>query len=157
LPYIQGERVPNLPNATGALLGIRPGLLDAGHQFRAAIEGASLGLASGVARMKRLGLEVDAVRVVGGGSKNELWRQILADMLGAPVRVLVEPESAALGGAIQAHWVERRANGESVTADDVASRFVTLAPGVAEPNAENTKIYADKLAEFEQLTSRLFG
>ncbi len=156
LPYIQGERVPNLPNATGALLGIRPGLLNPGHLFRAAIEGASLGLASGVARMKRLGLKVDAVRVVGGGSKNPLWRQILADMLGAPVRVLVEPESAALGGAIQALWVDRRAAGKQVSADEVASKFVSLAPGVAQPNPEHSKIYAEILAQFEQKTSRLF-
>ncbi len=38
LPYLLGERVPNLPSATGSLLGLRPGLLRPGHLFRAAIE-----------------------------------------------------------------------------------------------------------------------
>jgi xylulokinase len=157
LPYLQGERVPNLPQATGALLGLKPGSLEPGRLFRAAIEGATLGLVSGVERMKRLGLEVGAARVVGGGSRNPLWRQILADALGAPVEVLEEPESAALGGAIQACWVARRGQGENVTADDVAAQLVAVAPGRTEPNAANTAIYRERLAEFEASTRTLFG
>lgn len=157
LPYITGERVPNLPLATGALLGLRPGLLDAGHLFRAALEGTTLGLASGVERMKRLGLEVSAVRVVGGGSKNALWRQILADCLNAPVEVLAEPESAALGGAIQALWTARRSAGESVSCDDVARDFVVVAPGRTEPNAANVAVYRERLKAFEASTQKLFG
>jgi sugar (pentulose or hexulose) kinase len=157
LPYLQGERVPNLPSATGAVLGLRPGQLNAGRLFRAAIEGASLGLASGVERMKALGLEVASLRVVGGGSKNPLWRQILADMLGAPVSVLVEPESAALGGAIQAYWVSRRAAGEEVTADAVAAPLVTVAAELTEPNAANTAHYRAQLVEFQRQTTELFG
>jgi len=157
LPYITGERVPNLPLATGALLGLRPGLLDAGHLFRAALEGTTLGLASGVERMKRLGLEVSAVRVVGGGSKNPLWRQIVADCLNAPVEVLAEPESAALGGAIQALWVTRRAAGEALSCDDVARDFVVVSPGRTEPNAANVAVYRERLAAFEASTQRLFA
>jgi xylulokinase len=157
LPYITGERVPNLPLATGALLGLRPGLLDAGHLFRAALEGTTLGLASGVERMKRLGLEVSAVRVVGGGSKNALWRQILADCLNAPVEVLAEPESAALGGAIQALWTQRRAAGESVSCDDVARDFVVVAPGRTEPNPAAVAVYREQLKAFEASTQKLFG
>lgn len=156
LPYLVGERVPNLPKATGALLGVRPGLLSPGHLFRAAIEGTTLGLASGVERMKRLGLVVDAVRVVGGGSKNPLWRQILSDVLGVPVSVLVEPESAALGGALQAYWVARKAQGENVTQSAVAEPFVTLAPGVTTPNMANHAHYQGQLAEFRSNTEWLF-
>lgn len=156
LPYLQGERVPNLPHATGAIVGLRPGCLGAGHLFRAAMEGATLGLVSGVERMKRLGLEVNAVRVVGGGSKNPLWRQIIADSLGVPVEVLAEPESAALGGAIQAMWVQRRAAGEDVSADDVASNFVSVAPGRTEPNPANADVYRQRLATLEQHTRALF-
>jgi xylulokinase len=156
LPYLVGERVPNLPRATGALLGVRPGLLSPGHMFRAAIEGATLGLASGVERMKRLGLVVDAVRVVGGGSKNPLWRQILSDVLGVPVSVLVEPESAALGGALQAYWVARRAKGEQVSPSEVAEPFVTLAPEVTAPNPANHAHYQQQLTEFRSMTEWLF-
>ncbi len=157
LPYLVGERVPNLPHATGALLGLRPGMLTAGHLFRAAIEGTTLGLASGIRRMQQLGLQVDDVRVVGGGSKNPLWRQILSDVLGAKVRALVEPESAALGGALQALWTVSKAAGLPVTASEVSEPFVELSSEVTTPNAANTAVYQKQLAEFETATRTLYG
>lgn len=157
LPYLQGERVPNLPQATGAILGLRPGSIDAGRLYRAAIEGTTLGLVSGVERMKKLGLVVEAVRVVGGGSKNPLWRQILADCLGVQVSVLEEPESAALGGAIQAIWVSECEKNASLAVGPVARRYVALAPGVTEPTVENTPVYKEILAAFMAKTELLFG
>jgi len=157
LPYLQGERVPNLPQATGAVLGLRLGSFDAGRLYRAAIEGTTLGLVSGVERMKKLGLVVEAVRVVGGGSKNPLWRQILADALGVKVTGLVEPESAALGGAIQAAWVTGRASGNPETINAVASRYVVVTDGVTTPNADNTAAYQAVLKDFQKQTELLFG
>ncbi|MBL8896667.1 MAG: xylulokinase, partial [Planctomycetes bacterium] len=64
VPFLQGERVPDLPNATGSLLGWRPGLLTPGHLFRAALEGISINLAGGLERLRSLGLAIDAVRLV---------------------------------------------------------------------------------------------
>lgn len=157
LPYLQGERVPNLPQATGAILGLRLGCFDAGRLYRAAIEGTTLGLVSGVERMKKLGLVVEAVRVVGGGSKNPLWRQILADALGVKVTGLMEPESAALGGAIQAAWVAGRASGNSEMINAVASRYVVVTDGVTTPNAANTAVYQAVLKDFQKQTELLFG
>lgn len=156
LPYLQGERVPNLPHASGALLGMRDHNMTVGHMFRAALEGTALGLVSGVERMKELGLEVSAVRLVGGGSKNGLWRQIFADALGVPVNVVAEPESAALGGAIQACWVNRRAAGEDVTADAVANPLVDLTDESAEPNPDNAAVYQELLARMKEQTQKLF-
>ncbi len=157
LPYLVGERVPNLPHASGALLGLRMGSLSAGHLFRAALEGTTLGLASGVERMKRLGLEVHGLRVVGGGSKNPLWRQIIADCMNAPVEVLLEPESAALGAAIQASWVDQRERGEPVSVDDVAKNYVQLSPERTEPQPQNVALYRERLSAFESHTKQLFG
>lgn len=155
LPYMVGERVPNLPSATGTLLGLRPGLLSAGHLFRAAIEGTSLGLVSGIRRMQALGLKLSAASVVGGGAKNPLWRQVLADMLGVPVLALAEPESAALGGAIQALWVVRRGAGEDVSANDVARKFIARGEP-SHPNAENHRVYVEMLRRFEEETQLLY-
>jgi xylulokinase len=156
LPYFVGERVPNLPSATGSLLGLRPGLMTPGHLFRAAIEGTSLGLASGIERMQTLGLSLSSVSVVGGGAKNPLWRQILADMLGVPVVALAEPESAALGAALQALWVKRRATGESVSADEVARPFIVHEDRPSEPNPENHRVYRELLTRFERETRHLY-
>ena len=156
LPYLQGERVPNLPHATGTLLGIRHGALTAGHLFRAALEGTTLGLVAGAERMKRLGLRVESVRLVGGGSKNRLWRQIVADSLGVPVQVLLEPESAALGGALQACWVDRRGRGQEISIDEVAAPFVALAPGATQPNPGNAAVYQERLSQLHAATTQLF-
>ncbi len=156
IPYLSGERVPNLPSATGTLLGLRPGSMDAGHLFRAAIEGTSLGLARGIRKMEALGLDLSSVSVVGGGSKNPLWRQILSDMLGVEVSALVEPESAALGGAIQALWVKRRAAGQDVSPDEVARPFVQKRPEVARPDTVRHQIYSDLAKRFESELERLY-
>jgi len=84
LPYLTGERSPNWPDATGALVGLRPGTLaNPAVPYRAAVEGVTYALLAGVKRMSELGLpSPDAVKVVGGGSKSPLWRQTIADAFG---------------------------------------------------------------------------
>ncbi|MFN0007625.1 MAG: xylulokinase, partial [Planctomycetota bacterium] len=108
LPYLAGERVPDLPHATGALLGLRTGSLSPGVLYRAAIEGVAINLAWGFERMRALGISAESARVVGGASRNRLWLRILADALGIPLTPLAEPESAALGAAILAAWTVER-------------------------------------------------
>jgi xylulokinase len=164
LPYLQGERVPDLPRATGSLLGLRAGLLRPGLLFRAAMEGVALNLAWGVARMRRLGLRVDAVRLVGGGAHNPLWRQVLADALEAPVVPLAEPESTALGAAIQAAWTVGRmndANGkhenEKVSCDELAQRCVAPAGPAVQPDPARSEIYREAGVRFRAAVSALHG
>lgn len=140
LPFLLGERVPDLPEATGTLLGVRPGLLRAGHLYRAALEGTSLNLAAGLDRLRALGLTVGEVRVTGGAAGNALWRQILADLFGVPVVPLQETESAALGAALQAEWSVRRLAGEKdLTSDAVAAPYVRLGDPVPPQPALRTQ------------------
>jgi xylulokinase len=155
LPYLVGERVPNLPTATGALVGLRPGLLRAGPLYRAALEGTSLSLGLGVDRMKRLGIALDTVRLVGGGAQNPLWRQVLADVLEVPVVRLSEPESGALGAAIQARWTDLREAGEDVSVDAVASPLLEVAEET-DPVAARFGVYREARARLAELTGRLF-
>jgi xylulokinase len=157
LPYLQGERVPNLPRATGALLGVVPDVLDRGHLFRAALEGATLVLASGIERMQRLGIAIDSVRVVGGGAKSALWRQIVADVLGVEARGLEETESGALGAALQALWAARVEAGERLTADAVASEYVRVGDEVHVPDTACGELYRQTRERLEEATTRLFG
>lgn len=156
LPFLQGERVPNLPEASGVLAGIRPGLLRSGYLFRAALEGTSLSLALGLERMKKLGIAVESVRLVGGGSRNALWIEILADVLEVPLVRLVEPESAALGAALQALWTARREAGEDVMADAVAAPFLRAEREATLPDAARSRIYRDARSRFRELTRRVF-
>lgn len=157
LPYLQGERVPDLPNATGVLSGLRPGLMRKGHFYRAALEGTALSLARGVERMKALGVSLDEVRLVGGGAKNSLWCQILADALNAPARCLAEPESAALGAALQALWMHRRRTDPSADLHELATPLVSARGAAFVPDAERVAAYAEASRELGRLEGAIWG
>ncbi len=157
LPFLVGERVPDLPRATGALLGIRPGSLDPGVLYRAGIEGVALNLAAGVDRMRSLGIAVERVRVVGGASASDLWCRVLADVLGVSIVRAAEPESAALGAALLAAWTVGRANGDRSDVDAVAAPFARTVGDPFEPDASAAAAYADARARFEEARRSLFG
>jgi len=156
LPFLTGERVPDLPAATGTLLGMRPGTLHPGHLYRAALEGTSLNLGAGLDRMCQLGITVAEVRLVGGGARNPLWRAILAAVFGVPVAALVESEAAALGAALQALWSVQRRTEPGLGLDQVAARFVHLAGERAEPDAALVASYRDIAAQFQRAVRRQY-
>lgn len=157
LPFLMGERVPDLPNATGTLLGMRPGNLSAGHLYRAALEGTSLNLAAGLDRMRRLGIAVEEVRLVGGAAANPLWREVLAAAFGVAVEPLVETESAALGAALQAQWAVLRTRAPGLGIDEVAAPFVRLTGDRVVPNAASVATYRELGARFGKAVARQYG
>jgi xylulokinase len=102
LPYLTGERTPNLPHGSGVFHGLTPRTMKPAHMARATMEGATLGLAYGMDGLRALGVAPTEIRLIGGGSKSAAWRQICADVFGCRVVTVKEPEGAALGAAIQA-------------------------------------------------------
>jgi xylulokinase len=102
LPYLQGERTPNLPAGSGVFHGLNPRNMKPALMARAVMEGVTLGLAYGLERMRELGITPSEIRLTGGGSKSATWRQICANIFDCPVVTLAESEGAALGAAIQA-------------------------------------------------------
>jgi len=102
LPYLTGERTPNLPKGTGVYHGLTTRNMTPAFLARATMEGATLGLAYGLARLRTLGISPTEIRLTGGGSKSAVWRQICADIFNCRVTTLAEAEGAALGAAIQA-------------------------------------------------------
>ncbi len=105
IPYLQGERTPNLPHATASYQGLNLKNFTAGHIARATLEGITQGLGYGLQRLRSLGIRPQEIRLTGGGSKNPLWRQILADIFQVRVIKVASDEGAALGAALQAAWV----------------------------------------------------
>ncbi len=101
LPYLTGERTPYPdPLARGSFVGltVRHGLP---HMTRAVLEGVSFGLRDSLELMKAAGLaDVSQIRVTGGGAKSELWRQILADVLGVEIVTVNSKEGAAYGAGL---------------------------------------------------------
>jgi len=157
LPYLAGERVPDLPQATGTLLGLRAGSLAPEVLFRAALEGTTLNLAWGAERMSALVGAPSELRLVGGAARNELWRSILASALDCPVVALGEPESAALGAAVQALWTARREHDPNLASDAVAQRFVQRAGEPTLPDAELRDCYAELGRSFRANVRALYA
>lgn len=151
LPYLNGERTPNLPNGNSVIQGLNGPNATPAHLARAAMEGATLGLAYGLNRFDELGLKPGEIRLTGGGSKSAIWRQISADIFGVPVVGLATAEGASLGGAIQA----AHAAGEG-SYEELCDRFVELDETTrCEPDPENAECYAGKLKTQTALTATL--
>jgi xylulokinase len=103
LPYLTGERTPDLPRAAGSLLGLR---LEHGPEdiVRAAVEGVTDGLAFALEALGRTGVRPEELILVGGGANSDAWGQLVADMTGLPVERPRSAEAAAEGAARQARW-----------------------------------------------------
>lgn len=104
VPYLQGERTPDEPNATGSLLGLTLDTMSPPYVARAAIEGLLCGLADGVDALVAQGARVDRVLLVGGGAASEAIRRLAPGILGVPVHVPPPGEYVARGAARQAAW-----------------------------------------------------
>jgi sugar (pentulose or hexulose) kinase len=158
LPYLEGERTPNVPDGCGTMLGINPGTFTASHYCRAAFEGVTLGMNYGLRRLAELGLKATQIRATGGGAKSKLWRQIMADVFNAEVVTLKVSEGAAYGAALQALWCWRMQAGEQVSIADLTDQFVTLNKAeTAEPDAKNVAVYQELQALQDAASKALRG
>ena len=100
--YLEGERSPSLPCASGTLTGIRTTTTREAIAL-AAIEGVLLGLVRGHRKLTQQGISANGrVFVAGGGARSLAYRQILADILQVPIHVRDVPEATARGACIQA-------------------------------------------------------
>lgn len=143
VPYLDGERTPDLPNATGILSGLRSDV-EPGQIARAAVEGVICGLLEGGDYLGSLGLERGGRLIVtGGASRSRAYRQILADLTGQPVWTCDLPEAAAAGAAVQA-----AAAVEGRQAADIARQWEPHYAVVAEPRAPETARSQDVRAAY---------
>ncbi|MEY5024856.1 MAG: xylulokinase [Verrucomicrobiota bacterium] len=156
LPYLNGERTPNLPGATGVMHGLTTTTMQPAYMARAVMEGVTLGLAYGLQRFRALGIVPTEIRLTGGGSKSALWRQICADIFGVPTVCLKSAEGAALGAAIQAAYAWETTQGKSAKFRDLCERLVEVdAATRCQPRAEHTGVYSRQLSRQSEMTSRL--
>lgn len=102
VPYFEGERTPNLPDATATLSGMTLASTTRENLARAAVEGMLRGLGAGLDALRELGIPVDRALLIGGGAQSEAVRRIAPEVLGLPVVVPEPGEYVALGAAHQA-------------------------------------------------------
>ncbi len=142
LPYLEGERTPNVPDGSGTYLGVTPKTFNAECYARAAMEGVTLGMTQ--------------IRATGGGANSKIWRQIMADVFNAEVVTLKVGEGAAYGAALQALWCWRQQQGEDVSIADITDEFVQIHKAeTAEPKKENVRIYEELQAIQDEMSDAL--
>ncbi len=147
LPYLTGERTPNLPHGTGTIHGLTLDNFSPAHIARAATEAVTFGLGHGLSRFRELGVAPSEIRLTGGGSNSRIWRQICADVFGVPVVCLRSGEGAGLGAAIQAGWTS---GGGDLA--EICARLVGLdEPTRTQPDQKNATLHADLLARTRHL------
>jgi xylulokinase len=105
VPYLEGERTPDRPDATGSLHGLTLATSTPAHVARAAVEGLLCGLADGLDALVAQGAMVRRVLLVGGGARSDAVRRLAPAVLGCPVVVPEPGEYVADGAARQAAWV----------------------------------------------------
>ena len=100
LPHLMGTGSPEFnPKVKGVFAGIMMGM-NKGHFIRSIIESVSIMIYNNLETMRKKGITVRVINVLGGASKSNLWNQILADITGLPVITLLNTENAAIGAGL---------------------------------------------------------
>ncbi|MGO4689760.1 xylulokinase [Glaciibacter sp. 2TAF33] len=103
-PYFEGERTPNLPDATASVFGMTLASTTRPNLARAAIEGLLCGLADGLDALLSHGVAAERILLIGGAALNPAVQAIAAQVFDAPVVVPAPGEYVADGAAAQAAW-----------------------------------------------------
>ena len=104
-PYFEGERTPNLPDATATLSGMTLANTDRAHVARAAVEGLLQLMRGALDAVRDMGVDIDKVYLVGGGAKSTAVQALAEEFLDAQVELPPALEYVALGAAKQAQKV----------------------------------------------------
>jgi xylulokinase len=152
LPYLDGERTPNLPRAAGMVAGLRHSTTRE-EILLAAYEGAAASLVEALEQLARLGsgLDPDApLLLIGGGARGAVWQRTVARLAGRRVLVPDADELVALGAAVQAAAV---LSGDPP--DEVARRWGKSAGAAIDPPAERDTETLERIRATREATLRL--
>jgi xylulokinase len=105
VPYFEGERTPNLPEAKASVHGLTIASSTRENMARAAVEGMLGGLGAGLDAVRAVGVDARRLLLIGGAAQSQAVQQIATQVFDAPVVVPAPGEYVADGGAVQAAWV----------------------------------------------------
>jgi xylulokinase len=147
VPYLEGERTPNRPGATGALHGLTLANSTPAHLARAAVEGLLCGLADALDALVAAGVPVARAFLVGGGARSEAVARIAPAVLGQPVLLPTPGEYVADGATRQAAWVLAGGDAPPVwAAADTVAFEAEPTPAVRQRYAEVREMTAHRIA-----------
>ncbi len=137
VPYFEGERTPNLPEATATLAGMTMASTTRENLARAAIEGMLCGLAAGVSALERQGVTPERILLIGGAAQSLAVQSIAGTIFAQPVTVPQPAEYVALGAARQAAWslsgerpswpIARAASPKSAPQPEILAKYAATA------------------------------
>lgn len=135
LPYFAGERTPILdPDARGVIAGLTLSH-GKGDLFRAALESTALGIRHNVETMRAAGAKIDRIVAVGGGTKGDLWLQIVSDATG----LVQEVPELTIGASYGAAFLAATATARPGQEPDI--RLWNPPKRTVVPNPENAAAY----------------
>lgn len=152
LPYLMGERSPhNDPIVRAMFYGMS---LDTkrSQMYQSVLEGVAYGLRDSLEVARSMGLEINSATLCGGGAKSPLWRAILSNVLKLELKIPVNEEGPALGGAILAAVAAGHFKDLSVAAGKIVKIKETL-----EPRGELMEKYDEGYAFFRKLYPAVKG
>ena len=146
LPYLMGERSPiNDTNATGMFIGLRPNTSRA-DMYQAVLEGVAFAIKDNLEVIKQFGIDVKASCLCGGGAKNKLWRQILANVLDIELNIPMTEQGPGYGSAILAMV----GAGKFDDLKSATDKFFEIKETVT-PDKELARLYADRYEKYRKI------
>lgn len=146
LPYLMGERSPiNDTNARGTFIGMT---MDTTREqlTQAVLEGVAFAIRDSFEVAKSLGIDIQRSNLCGGGSKSALWQEIMANVLGIPMDLLVTEQGPGYGGAMLAMVADGVFSNVREACDALIQVRTTI-----EPNAELTAHYEERYQKFRKI------
>lgn len=148
-PYLNGELTPyNDPELRGSYTGISA-MHTTAHFTRATLEGVAMSLRDCMGVLQEMQVEMTRVRIIGGGAKGLLWRQIVADVLGLTMeKVKVDDSSfgSAMLAAVGIGWFDSYA---------AAAQKCVVIDSVCTPNPDNKAVYDALFARYTAIANAL--
>lgn len=150
LPFLNGERTPDLPEARGSLVGLAATNWTPGNLIRAVIEGVTFGILNGLTLILE-GQRVETILIIGGGARSAAWRQLVADATGATIQVPSEEEAGCLGAVIQAMYAFGHASGSAESFEQLTARLVRVDDAqTSHPDAARSAAYQQARASYNK-------
>ncbi len=142
LPFFNGERTPNYPNGTGTVFGFNLTNMTRSNICRSAMEASVYSMRYGLDSFISLGFRPQRIKLIGGGAKSALWRQMTSDVFNLPVSIPENSEAAAFGGALQALLALETSKGKKTSIEKITDEHVKMdETKLCTPNKENHELY----------------
>ncbi|GGN07449.1 xylulokinase [Terrabacter tumescens] len=149
LPYLDGERTPDLPDATGTLAGLTRSNATPENLARAAVEGMLCNLVAGVDALRDKDVEVRRILLIGGAAASRAVREVAPGLFRAPVVVPAPAEYVGVGAARQAAWALSAEPAPPTWDLEIDSEYA-VRPG-------DEQAHADVVARYQALVTRTHG